>query len=73
MGIDSKDSEELKKSILKAIMHNECKEGEKDFYGKRYSVDFIFRIFDNEVEVRTSWITRKGEDFPRLTSCNIKN
>ena len=73
LGIDSLHAEELKKSILKAIVDNECKENEKDFYGKRYTVDFIFRIFEKEAKIRTSWIIRKGEDFPRLTSCYVRS
>ena len=72
LGIDSEHAEEFKKSILKAIIDNECKEGEGDFYGKRYTVDFIFRIFGKEGNIRTSWIVRKEEDFPRLTSCYVK-
>jgi hypothetical protein len=38
-------------------------------YGNQYEIDFRLR----EVSVRSCWIVHFDEDFPRLTSCYVKN
>ena len=40
---------------------------ERDEYGQRYVVDFSMKRQDKEAVVRSSWIVRSGEDYPRLT------
>ena len=44
---------------------------EQDEYGQRYVVDFTMKREDKEAIVRSSWIVRRGEDTPRLTSCYV--
>ncbi|HHT9125217.1 MAG TPA: DUF6883 domain-containing protein [Candidatus Brocadiia bacterium] len=45
---------------------------DQDEYGKRYVMDFTMTKATRNAKVRSSWIIRRGEDFPRLTSCHIK-
>jgi len=40
-------------------------------YGQRYVVDFPMKRQDKEAVVRSSWIVRREEDYPRLTSCYV--
>ena len=62
----------LKQEILKAIADKECEETEMIEHGKLYVVDFEMTNFGLKAEVRSSWIIRNNEDFPRLTTCYIK-
>ncbi len=72
LGFTQINAEELKIAILDGIQTGNAFFTDEDIFGKRYYVDFIFRKFDKKVNIRTSWIIRKDEDFPRLTSCFIK-
>lgn len=71
LGIAADDAEELKQTILSAILTEEATPTERDEYGQRFVVDFSMRRQGKEAVVRSSWIVRRGEDFPRLTSCYV--
>ena len=40
-------------------------------HGERYVVDFRWTTEKGSAKIRSAWIVRYGEDFPRLTSCYI--
>ncbi|MEO1636614.1 MAG: DUF6883 domain-containing protein, partial [Cyanobacteria bacterium J06631_9] len=40
-------------------------------YGDRYIIDFPLTRNQNSATIRSSWIIRLTENFPRLTSCYI--
>lgn len=44
---------------------------EKDEWGQRYQLDFPAVGLEQEVMIRSAWIVRNNESFPRLTSCYI--
>jgi hypothetical protein len=71
LGMTASDAEELRASILFAIVSEEALPTEHDEYGQRYVVDFTLKRQGKEAVVRSSWIVRRGEDYPRLTSCYI--
>ena len=71
LGITADDAEELKRAILSAILVEEAELTERDEYGQRYIVDFSMKRQGKEAAIRSSWIVRRGEDYPRLTSCYI--
>src|SRR5574341_1763457 len=71
LGITADDAEELKQAILYAILVEEAKLTERDEYGQRYVVDFTMKRPGKEASIRSSWIVRRGEDYPRLTSCYV--
>jgi len=71
LGITANDVEELRDAILLAIATEEALPTERDEYGQRYVVDFSMARQGNEAVVRSSWIVRSGEDYPRLTSCYV--
>src|SRR6266540_3331702 len=66
LGITADDAEELKQAILSAILSEEATPTEHDEYGQRYIVDFSMSRRSKEAVVRSSWIVRSGEDYPRL-------
>lgn len=69
MGRDAAD--ELRAALLAAARNEDAVPAEADEYGKRYVLDFSLRYLGREAMVRSAWIIRKGERFPRLTSCYV--
>ena len=72
LGFDESNAGELMQIIFEAIKINEVIPQREDEYGRRFAIDFAFRKFATEIIIRTSWIIRTNESFPRLTSCYIK-
>lgn len=72
LGLTDQDAGFLGEAILKALPKGEAVPGREDQYGKRYLVDIKIHNLDKEVIVRTGWIIKKNEDFPRLTTCYVK-
>lgn len=71
LGITADDAEELRQAILSAVITEEATATERDEYGQRYMVDFLMKRQGKEAVVRSSWIVRSEEDYPRLTSCYV--
>lgn len=72
LGLSAANAEELQDAITKAISNEEAMVTKGDQYGQRYVVDFnMQRMDEQQARVRTTWIIRSSEDFPRLTSCYV--
>jgi hypothetical protein len=71
LGLRAEHAERLRQEILAAALSHEALEGEADEFGRRYTLDFQMTGVNKGVSVRTAWIIRTGEDFPRLTTCYI--
>ncbi len=74
LGIGRNDAERLRQLIFEALTIADAVEQKPSPYGQRYLVDFEVswpekEIIMNTAVVRTSWIIRIDEGFPRLTSC----
>ncbi len=52
-------------------MEQDCVAGEADEYGRRYTVDVALETLVGRHRVRSGWIVRTGETFPRLTTCYV--
>jgi hypothetical protein len=65
------DVERLREMLLEAILISEATPRPDTLYGKRFIVDFDATGSHGSVTVRSAWMIRNGEDFPRLTSCYI--
>ena len=71
LGITASDAEELQEILLRVAITNDAIPLEEDDYGKRYRLDFVMRRGELQGTIRSGWIVRTGEDFPRLTSCFV--
>ena len=71
LGLTSDNADDLRQALLAAVRDNDAMPGEDDGYGKRYVIDFFAKGPAGQATVRSSWIIRRGEDFPRLTSCYV--
>lgn len=71
LGLTEDDAIELKEEIVKSITGAPCDISESDRYGQRYVVDFVYHRGGLQAKVRTSWIIKSNENFPRMVSCYI--
>ena len=71
LGLTADDALFLRDFLLEVVRHEEAVEGYKDAYGQRYSIDAILRTDEGSATVKSAWIVRTGENFPRLTSVYI--
>jgi len=73
LGISQDDADRLRQSILEAVLIADAIEQEASEFGRRFTVDFLLSwpegIVLSTAVVRTAWIIKNGEDFPRLTTC----
>jgi hypothetical protein len=72
LGISSGDAEKLREILLLvAVVNDEVKMTDVDKYGCRYSIDVPVSWGSREAVIRSAWIIKTGEDFPRLASCYV--
>ena len=69
--ITQADSEFLRARLLEATVVSEAVAGKLDDYGQRYSLDPDCVNGDLRAIIRSAWIVRRGENFPRLTNCYV--
>ena len=69
LGLTADDSQELRQALLAAALSEEALPAEEDEYGQRYMLDFEMSTEVGSAVVRSGWMVRSGEDFPRFTSC----
>ncbi len=69
LGLSAEHCDSLRGALLNAARNEEAAASDNDEYGQRYVVDFTMEGPVGTGSIRSSWIVRTGEDFPRLTSC----
>jgi hypothetical protein len=69
LGLTVDDSQELRRALLAAALSEEALVAEEDQYGQRYMLDFEMSTEMGSAVVRSGWMVRSGEDFPRFISC----
>lgn len=71
LGLTAADADYLREALLTAVREHDAVPAEADEYGSRYMIDFMASGPAGQAAVRSHWIIRRGEDFPRLTSCFV--
>lgn len=71
LGLTAADADELHTVLLSVIQTNEATLTRESQYGRLYALDFMMSRGSYQAWVRSSWIVRYDEDFPRLTSCYV--
>jgi hypothetical protein len=71
LGFTAKDAEELQRALLSAAHTYEAFSIGGDDYGQRYAVDFPLDGPGGTAAIRSLWIVRDGENFPRLITCYV--
>lgn len=62
----------LHDALLNAVRDDEAVAGELDEFGQRYTIDFTMTGPAGSAVVRSLWMIRTDEDFPRLVSCFVR-
>jgi hypothetical protein len=71
LGINRQNADQLLDAVEQAAVTGEAVTGKLDEYGQRYVIDFIFAGPGGTATIRSAWIVRINEDFPRLVTCYI--
>ena len=71
LGLTAADAEHVCAALLSAARTVDAIAGDRDAYGQRYVLDFLMTGPARQARVRSAWIVRVGEDFPRLSSCYV--
>jgi hypothetical protein len=71
LGFSVRDAELLRSALLRAAVEADVTLSTVDAYGQRYVLDFELQGPSGKAVVRSSWIVRSNEDFPRMTSCYV--
>lgn len=69
LGLIAEDAEWLQQRVLKDIQNHPAKRLETDSFGSRWRVDLPLTRQGKSAVVRTGWIIKTGEEFPRLITC----
>jgi hypothetical protein len=71
LGWTAHDASTLRELILRGVCAQDAITTTADEYGQRYQVDVPATTPTGSATIRTAWMIRKGEDFPRLTTCYV--
>jgi hypothetical protein len=71
LGLTADDAPALREWILEAAALGQAGFDHADEFGDRYFLDFEATTASGRASIRTGWIIRSGEDFPRLTTCFV--
>jgi hypothetical protein len=72
LGVGPADAEWLRERILEAASSRPAVLTAMTPFGILYVLDFVLTTDSGSAVVRSGWIARHGEDFPRLTTCYVK-
>ena len=71
LGLTKQDAPMLQQKLLDVAYTHEAIRTKVDAYGVRYQIDFEMESEAGRANVRSTWIVRQGEAFPRLVTCYV--
>ncbi|MCA9025715.1 MAG: hypothetical protein KDA86_10925 [Planctomycetaceae bacterium] len=71
LGLTSDDADELRQALLDAALDDTAELADADDFGQRYVVEFAMNALAGTARIRSAWIVRADEDFPRFVSCYV--
>jgi hypothetical protein len=72
LGFTAENADDLRTALLTAAATAEAQPAASDRFGDRYVLEFEINGPRGAGVVRSTWIVRRGESSPRLTSCFVK-
>jgi hypothetical protein len=72
LGFRADNANELRAALLKAAADSDALPATSDRFGERYVIEFEITGQRGSAVVRSTWIMRRGETTPRLTSCFVR-
>jgi hypothetical protein len=71
LGITRSDWALLRSWLLDAANNSDATRGVTNQFGHRFIIDFTVAHNNRSAQIRSAWIIRTAEDFPRLTTCYV--
>ncbi len=71
LGMTEAHADLLRAALLDAAAACDASTAGADQYGQRFVIEFQLGHVGRSALVRSAWIVRTGENFPRLTSCYV--
>jgi hypothetical protein len=71
LGLTAVHANYVRDALLDAACTHEAVSGKGDEHGQRYVVEFELTGSAGVATVRSAWIIRTGEDFPRFVTCYV--
>lgn len=71
LGIGLEQAIELRNALLQAVKNYDAVPSKANQHGRKYVIDFPLSRFEKLAVVRSAWIMRYDENFPRLVTCYI--
>ncbi len=71
LAISLASSDRLIEMLERAARESDAVAGRRDQYGQRYVIDFQAQGVSETFTMRSAWIIRTDETFPRLVTCYI--
>lgn len=72
LGFTAENAAELRAALLTAAATVDAQVGASDQFGTRYMLEFEIIGTRGAGTIKSTWIVRRGEMTPRLTSCFVK-
>ncbi|MGC1218511.1 MAG: DUF6883 domain-containing protein [Phormidesmis sp.] len=71
LGIGIAEADELRAALLMALYQQDALATQQNAHGQKYQIDFSMSTTGESVILRSAWIVRNGETFPRLITCYV--
>jgi hypothetical protein len=71
LGIGLDEAQELRAELRHVLCTQEATLLNRNPYGQKYQIDFEMTRGDRQALIKSIWIVRDNEDFPRLITCYI--
>ncbi len=71
-GVTKEHAELLRQALLDGARQGEATATKTDAFGRRYVVEWTVEGPSGIADIRTAWIVRHDEDFPRFVSCYVR-
>ena len=71
LGLGLEGAEELRLALRNALATNDITPIERNPYGQKYQLDFEMTRYEKRAMLRSIWIIRDAESFPRLVTCYV--
>jgi len=71
LGIGLEEKEELRDALLQAVKTDAAVPSKSNQHGQKYIIDFLMTRLEKEAVIRSAWIVRYEENFPRLITCYV--
>jgi hypothetical protein len=71
LGIGLAEAEVLRSALKQAAINETATLASQTLYGQKYRIDFEMTHDEKQAMIRSVWIVRQNEDFPRLVTCYI--